>query len=494
MVANNVHRFVACVLLLTPNVISQIEISSPEAAKLTTGHKYQEVNLEINETDEFEITQPEIVNNMSCPEGLPLLGSDGNVLQCEANNTCSHGFTCNDGICCPRTECPDDWTQWFDRDNPSGTGDWEMLTDLISQYPNSALCPRPYALEVQTLDDNPASSTGDIFSQYSPLVGFVCRNSQQAEGYCEDYKVRFCCHDEIEPPPCDGEWTEWINVDDPTVDELGDIETLSRLCDEYEICERPSKIQAVSITSGLPADMTSDVIFSYDVINGFACLNADQDDDLCDNYKVRFCCPEIIECEHWTKWMDKDDSSKTGDWETLPDLEDAFPGTMCDNPVSIDVVTLDGTPADQTGEVFLFMSPTRGFACINDDQPDGVCQDYKVRFCCDDATEKSGECPLVPGYQLETNPKGFCFYKCQTDFDCPGSEKCCPSGSNCGTACMEPVHLCVHDGKQYQYGETRKEDCNTCYCQEDGKWACTIMNCDPIIMKRPIIEEEEVQS
>ena len=38
------------------------------------------------------------------------------------------------------------WTQWFDRDNPSGTEDNEMLVYIKKQYVGK-VCSRPTAIE-----------------------------------------------------------------------------------------------------------------------------------------------------------------------------------------------------------------------------------------------------------------------------------------------------------------------------------------------------------
>lgn len=49
--------------------------------------------------------------------------------------------------CCP--ECSEglvgEWTEWLDRDNPSGTGDWEVLDIFVEQgkvceHPISVMC------------------------------------------------------------------------------------------------------------------------------------------------------------------------------------------------------------------------------------------------------------------------------------------------------------------------------------------------------------------
>ena len=78
------------------------------------------------------------------------------------------------------------WTDWLNRDNPSGTGDWETKVD----FPN--VCATPSAIECQTLDGvdwKVANQTGYICNTQS---GGICQNSLTNDT-CLDYKVRFCC-------------------------------------------------------------------------------------------------------------------------------------------------------------------------------------------------------------------------------------------------------------------------------------------------------------
>ena len=50
------------------------------------------------------------------------------------------------------------WTPWFDRDNPSATGDYETLAELIKE--GKKICPVPVGVECQTTAGRPAYSTG----------------------------------------------------------------------------------------------------------------------------------------------------------------------------------------------------------------------------------------------------------------------------------------------------------------------------------------------
>ena len=63
----------------------------------------------------------------------------------------AHG--CNTGQQPTRRYC---FTKWFDRDNPSGYGDYELLTNLAK----SQVCPRPVGIECQTVSGQPYNCTG----------------------------------------------------------------------------------------------------------------------------------------------------------------------------------------------------------------------------------------------------------------------------------------------------------------------------------------------
>lgn len=54
------------------------------------------------------------------------------------------------------------WTKWYDRDNPSGTGDWELISNLKTENPGE-ICNSPLYIEAVTTDTlTPAISTGEV--------------------------------------------------------------------------------------------------------------------------------------------------------------------------------------------------------------------------------------------------------------------------------------------------------------------------------------------
>jgi hypothetical protein len=80
------------------------------------------------------------------------------------------------------------WTPWLNRDGPGGVGDFETLADFGSQVP----CATPVAIQCQTLAGVDYTLTGEVYS-CMPTAGGVCVNSNQPDGACMDYRVRFLC-------------------------------------------------------------------------------------------------------------------------------------------------------------------------------------------------------------------------------------------------------------------------------------------------------------
>lgn len=56
------------------------------------------------------------------------------------------------------SEC---WTDWFDRDDPSGTGDLEYLSILQHENPGK-ICDEPLQIEVETTAGLSLAASGDV--------------------------------------------------------------------------------------------------------------------------------------------------------------------------------------------------------------------------------------------------------------------------------------------------------------------------------------------
>ncbi|XP_025030322.1 mucin-5AC-like [Python bivittatus] len=226
-------------------------------------------------------------------------------------------------------------TPWFDRDDPSGTGDYELLPDLMDEYPD-ALCLQPVGIEIQTWDGVPASETGQHFTINDASHGFACINAQQRKGVlCLDYQVRFFCPNSF----CKKDQSEQSSTSfSPT--------TLDQMTSTLLQSSTQGQVQTEldTATSQSPAPV----------------------------------------CK--TKWINQDNPSGTGDFELVYYIRKAHPEALCIKPLAIEVQTVNGIPASQTGQLFARIDAINGFACINADQGKrGFCRDYKVRFVCPDS-------------------------------------------------------------------------------------------------------------
>ncbi|XP_027137144.1 cell migration-inducing and hyaluronan-binding protein [Larimichthys crocea] len=91
-----------------------------------------------------------------------------------------------------------EWTEWFDRDDERGSGDWEKFSDLHEAYPDR-LCSSPLDIQAETHDGIPSNQTGDVIHKNDKDYGFVCLNKDQAHGLCRNYRVRFLCGKLVRP-------------------------------------------------------------------------------------------------------------------------------------------------------------------------------------------------------------------------------------------------------------------------------------------------------
>lgn len=307
----------------------------------------------------------------SASEGLRCLNSEQKWKPCDDYKV---KFTCTGQFC---SECR---TRWFDYDDPTGNGDYEVLSDLLNIYPGE-ICPQPIAIEVQTVSGEPASNTSDVFLNYDATFGFICVNSDQGSRSCEDYRVRFTCPREFcqVPEQCR---TQWLNGDDPS--DEGDVESIFQLLKTFpgQVCRNPLSIEART-AKGISVKYTRDTYLAYDVTFGFACINDKQKNKQCEDYQVILTCPPDFCKGCRTRWFNLDKPTRHGDYETLRQVQMLFPSQVCSQPVAIEAMTESGVPAHKSGDVLQVYDATRGFSCVNAEQPGGkLCQDYKVRYTC----------------------------------------------------------------------------------------------------------------
>ncbi|XP_050411414.1 cartilage intermediate layer protein 2 [Patella vulgata] len=93
--------------------------------------------------------------------------------------------------CMQQTPTCKKWTQFYNRDSPSASGDWETLNELRKAHPS--LCANPSAIDVRLVKTGKDFRTANEVVSVYPSRGFWCQNKLQKDKYCENYKVRFCC-------------------------------------------------------------------------------------------------------------------------------------------------------------------------------------------------------------------------------------------------------------------------------------------------------------
>merc|ERR1719189_713967 len=81
------------------------------------------------------------------------------------------------------------WSGWFDLDNQSGTGDWELYANIPNKPCGDV---QPVAAECQTTGGVPWDQTGLTFSTPCGPTGIVCQNAQN-NNRCVDMRVRYQC-------------------------------------------------------------------------------------------------------------------------------------------------------------------------------------------------------------------------------------------------------------------------------------------------------------
>lgn len=173
-------------------------------------------------------------------------------------------------------------------------------------------------------------------------------------------------------------WSAWRNNDAPAG--TGDLERSLP-------CANPLGAECRRRSDAKDHSQTGEKV-SCTASGGSVCLNAEQPDGACDDYEVRFVCPPE---ELWTPWMNRDAPSGNGDGEHLNLLRQEG-RSVCRNPIGVQCRRVDGLDYTQTGEKV--SCQPGGFECINDQQPDGNCGDYEVRFAC------PVEAPKPGSYQL----------------------------------------------------------------------------------------------
>ncbi|XP_013397104.1 uncharacterized protein LOC106163931, partial [Lingula anatina] len=111
------------------------------------------------------------------------------------------------------------WSAWFDRDNPSGSGDVETLSGQNELGP---VCPSGSPISAQcrvkrsgAIFTTTSGSPPNVLShRCTPTEGLVCKNSDQSGSGCRDYEIRYLCPKpsalETEGPPTNDSTTSQL--------------------------------------------------------------------------------------------------------------------------------------------------------------------------------------------------------------------------------------------------------------------------------------------
>ena len=393
------------------------------------------------------------------------------------------GYKCIDmevRFCCPNNlqigDCDSEgaeWSYWINGDDAADEGDFEV------NYRPTTCWDKTLAIQARSVDSSP--SYGDNFSpdffHLDMNHGFSCVNSEQDDGQCDDYEVRYCCQ-KYQIGECNVkgyEWTNWLDRDDPVG--AGDLEMLHAF-EPGEACANPIAVKAQDIGDGAATT-------THLTLEGFRCLNADNPSE-CSDFAVSFCCPvdEEVTCanancgpnefcletssgpkcecgdDDFSVDWDDVDYTRYEDGSCLPDTPTTKTDTVT-GEVSLEVGTCglghrwfgplnNGNPTAQDGDYEFYHvytntnmceNPTAikattipvgdgvwplhmdlelGFWCVNAEQTNGQCEDFEVSFCCPET--QTGPCDQ-PGYNWtdwynNDQPDGMGDWEARTDLQC----------------------------------------------------------------------------
>jgi len=159
-----------------------------------------------NDCNSFDTGNCVSISNPVCGNGIleggeECDGSNLNGKSCVLEGYASGTLKCDSNCGFDYSGCLEDeaefWTPWLDRDNPSGKGDYELLSYFVE---SGQACENPTDVEYRAVNGEKILQT--VHS--STTFGFYCLNSENnADGSvytvsCLDYEVRFKCGGEEE--------------------------------------------------------------------------------------------------------------------------------------------------------------------------------------------------------------------------------------------------------------------------------------------------------
>lgn len=130
-------------------------------------------------------TTPRFVTNLTIGSHSVLLTKSG-YYSYYTNSYIYSGQTTFLNVTLTANQTYGNWTQWFDKDGPGGSGDWEQKINFPT------VCIDPLSIQCVTVSGEiPSSQTGQV-THCELNNGFWCVNSEN-NNTCLDYKVRWLC-------------------------------------------------------------------------------------------------------------------------------------------------------------------------------------------------------------------------------------------------------------------------------------------------------------
>lgn len=179
----------------------------------------------------------------------------------------------------------------------------------------------------------------------------------------------------VMPPTSQTSNYRWINRSTPYSTAM-DRETLAGLRRVYPqlTCANPSYMQIRRVGSGvvLNSNDLPDKLKYFNLQDGLVCENDQYSGARCRDYSTRYKCGE-----EWTEWKNHSPNA-SGDYEQRSKF------TGCENPSDIQAMYRNG---DQYEVVYGPRDRLQAFTqeileCRNNQQDDGQCSNYSVRFIC----------------------------------------------------------------------------------------------------------------
>ena len=179
----------------------------------------------------------------------------------------------------------------------------------------------------------------------------------------------------------------WINRDNPFLENSpGDNETFVEAQQEFSellsYCGNPGNITAHVVDSDVelqPAQF-SDELSAFNAQDGVVCVNSEQSDGQCNDFRVRYQCTDSAGDISMTNWYNTDSPSYSGDFERRSSHANVCTGRDVTG-IEVSSNTSTGWSAAVAGPVDRLAQFDRyGLVCNNSEQIDGQCANYVVKF------------------------------------------------------------------------------------------------------------------